>query len=64
MANEKDSKEKVEDKKNETIEIPVGKYVEKIRQAQDRDTPAEVLALLAQDQNADVRRNVARNTST
>src|SRR3990167_5870791 len=42
---------------------PKIKHVEKIRQAQDRDTPAEVLALLAQDQNADVRRNVARNTS-
>src|SRR3990167_6954 len=43
---------------------PKIKHVEKIRQAQDRDTPAEVLALLAQDQNADVRYNVALNTST
>src|SRR3990167_5950907 len=43
---------------------PKIKYVEKVRQAQDQSTSAEVLALLAQDQNADVRYNVALNTST
>ena len=33
-------------------------------QAQNTSTSPEVLAVLAQDQNADVRRYVAQNTST
>jgi len=43
---------------------PKIKYVEKVRQAQDQSTSAEVLALLAKDQDASVRHNVAQNTST
>ena len=43
---------------------PKIEYVEKIMQAQNTSTSPEVLAVLAQDQNADVRRYVAQNTST
>ena len=40
------------------------KYSEKIERAKNPNTSPKVLALLAQDQDANVRCNVARNTST